>query len=87
MNNDQKRPGGIKTPVRSLFQMLGHESGSNSSLPVDRLDKAMQKVGGKKTGKGQGIMISGNVGDIKTNVAIPQGGAKKISGNPPRNKK
>jgi len=87
MNNDQKRPGGIKTPVRSLFQMLGHDSGSLSSLPVKRLDKAQQEMGGKKTGKGQGISISGNVGDIKTKVSIPQGGGKKVDGNPPRNKK
>jgi hypothetical protein len=95
VNNDQKRPGGIKTPVKSLFQMLGHEGGSLSSLPVKRLDHAQQVVGGKKSGKGQGISISGNVGDIKTNVSIPSVGAQKKAlkkqmsgpGNPPRNKK
>jgi hypothetical protein len=95
MQNDQKRPGGIKTPVRSLFQMLGHESGSNSSLPVQRLDKAMQSVGGKKTGGVQGIHISGNVGDINTQVVIPSvktqaGNLKRQNAgpaNPPMNKK
>lgn len=95
MNNDQKRPGGIKTPVKSLFQMLGHEGGSLSSLPVKRLDAAQQQVGGKKTGKGQGISISGNVGDIKTHVCIPSVGEQKSNlkkqnagpANPPRNKK
>lgn len=92
---EQKRPGGMATPVKGLFQMLGHEGGSNSPLPVQRLDHAMQKTGGKSTGKGQGISISGNVGDIKTNVSIPSIGAQKsalkkqMSGpaNPPRNKK
>lgn len=95
MRNDQKRPDGIKVPVRSLHQMLGHDSGSLSSLPVKRLDKAQQEVGGKKTGKGQGISISGNVGDIKTHVSIPSVGEQKSNlkkqnsgpANPPRNKK
>jgi len=95
MNNDQKRPGGIKTPVKSLFQMLGHEGGSLSSLPVKRLDAAQQSVGGKKSGGKQGISISGKVGDISTSVVIPSVGTQKsnlkrqMSGpaNPPQNKK
>lgn len=75
--------------------MLGHDKGSLSSLPVKRLDKAQQEVGGKKTGKGQGITISGNVGDIKTHVAIPSVGEQKAKlgkqnsgpANPPKKKK
>jgi len=92
---DQKRPGGVKVPVRSLAQMLGHDSGSNTSLPVKRLDAAQNAVGGKKTGGSQGIHISGNVGDIKTQVVIPSVGTQRGNlkrqnrgpANPPQNKK
>ncbi len=95
MQNDQKRPGGIKTPVKSLFQMLGHEGGSLSSLPVKRLDAAQQVGSGKRTGGKQSISISGNVGDIKTQVCIPSVGTQKGNlkrqmdgpANPPQNKK
>ena len=95
MPDNQKRPDAIKTPVKSLFQMLGHESGANHALPVKRLDKAMMEGGGKKTGGSQGIHIAGNVGDIKTQVVIPSVGTQKSNlkkqnrgpANPPQHKK
>jgi hypothetical protein len=95
VSDNLKRYDGVKTPVRSLFQMLGHESGANHALPVKRLDAAKNEASGKKTGGSQGIHISGNVGDIPTQVVIPSVGTQKGNlkrqnrgpANPPQNKK